>query len=87
MCIRDSIICEAQVAAIATGPGPTREIVALADTNQMMDYEAGDEVGSSRWITIDQSMISDFGRITLDPDPVSYTHLDVYKRQRWSWPN
>jgi acyl dehydratase len=46
----------------------------LADTNQMMDFKAGDEVGSSRWITIDQAMISDFGRITLDPDPM---HVDA----------
>ena len=25
----------------------------------------------------------DRGRLVIDPEPVSYTHLDVYKRQGW----
>lgn len=33
----------------------------------------GELVGTSRWITVDQSMIDAFGRATLDPDPM---HVD-----------
>lgn len=33
----------------------------------------GDLVGTSRWVTVDQSMIDGFGRVTLDPDPM---HID-----------
>lgn len=33
----------------------------------------GQQLGPSDWLCVDQSMISDFGRTTLDPDPL---HID-----------
>ncbi len=33
----------------------------------------GQELGVSRWLTIDQQRITDFGRVTEDPDPA---HID-----------
>lgn len=33
----------------------------------------GQAIGCSPWIVVDQSMISDFGRVTRDPDPM---HVD-----------
>ena len=36
-------------------------------------FEPGDVVGVSSWVHIDQAMISGFGKVTLDPDPM---HID-----------
>jgi len=33
-------------------------------------FVLGEEVGVSGWVTIDQEMISGFGDVTLDPDPM-----------------
>ena len=50
----------------------------LRDNLKELDFDAmrdniGEEIGASKWIRIDQEMISDFGRVTLDPDPM---HVD-----------
>jgi acyl dehydratase len=36
-------------------------------------FRPGENVGTSEWVTVDQPMISGFGDITLDPDPM---HVD-----------
>lgn len=36
-------------------------------------FSPGEDIGISRWVHIDQDMISGFGDITLDPDPM---HVD-----------
>lgn len=36
-------------------------------------FAPGTDIGKSSWITVDQNMISNFGEITLDPDPM---HVD-----------
>jgi acyl dehydratase len=44
--------------------------------SEIVDFASlavGQEIGCSPWIEIDQAMISDFGRITRDPDPM---HVD-----------
>ncbi len=50
----------------------------LQDNLNELDFDAmhdniGEEIGTSKWIRVDQEMISDFGRATLDPDPM---HVD-----------
>lgn len=44
-----------------------------SETVDFASLSAGQEVGCSPWIEIDQNMISDFGRVTRDPDPM---HVD-----------
>lgn len=46
---------------------------AAREISNFSHFAAGDEVGVSSWIPVDQTMISDFGRVTLDPDPM---HID-----------
>lgn len=41
--------------------------------NRLTAFTAGELIGASEWITIDQTMIDQFGALTLDPDPM---HLD-----------
>ena len=36
-------------------------------------FRPGEEVGVSQWVTVDQPMITGFGDVTLDPDPM---HID-----------
>ena len=50
----------------------------LRDNLGALDFDAmreqiGEQIGVSKWIRVDQKMISDFGRATLDPDPM---HVD-----------
>jgi acyl dehydratase len=46
---------------------------AAAELDTLLSMPAGTELGVSDWLVIDQEMISDFGRITRDPDPM---HID-----------
>lgn len=39
----------------------------------MLAFEPGEEIGKSDWIEVNQAMISGFGHLTLDPDPM---HID-----------
>jgi acyl dehydratase len=46
------------------------------DNKNMAEFEVfkpGEELGVSPWVRVDQDMISGFGHITLDPDPM---HID-----------
>lgn len=36
-------------------------------------FKPGEDIGVSRWVRVDQEMISSFGHVTLDPDPM---HVD-----------
>jgi acyl dehydratase len=44
-----------------------------AHLDSLLAMPVGTELGVSDWVLIDQAMISDFGRITRDPDPM---HVD-----------
>jgi acyl dehydratase len=47
-----------------------------ATGSEIIDFASlceGQEIGCSPWIEIDQTMISEFGRVTRDPDPM---HVD-----------
>lgn len=46
---------------------------AAHEISKLSHFVAGEDVGISSWIPVDQTMISDFGRVTLDPDPM---HID-----------
>lgn len=48
-------------------------------TNRIELYARGEEIGASRWIEVDQNMISAFGHLTLDPDPM---HMDAAYAER-----
>ena len=39
----------------------------------LSEYGVGETIGTSPWLPIEQAMISEFGRVTLDPDPM---HVD-----------
>ena len=39
----------------------------------LLGIAAGDDVGASRWVLVDQQMIDRFAEVTLDPDPM---HID-----------
>lgn len=49
----------------------------MSDAAQSIDgfdhFFAGQDLGASEWILVDQDMISTFGAVTLDPDPM---HVD-----------
>lgn len=45
----------------------------VAQLDSLLTMPAGTELGVSDWVLIDQQMISDFGRVTRDPDPM---HID-----------
>ena len=49
------------------------------DPIQFAKLAAGTEIGTSGWITVDQDMITRFGDVTLDPDPM---HIDPDFAQR-----
>ena len=47
-----------------------------SEHNQLAIYsnlKVGEEVGASSWIVVDQTMITGFGMVTLDPEPL---HVD-----------
>ncbi|MEQ1488983.1 MAG: MaoC/PaaZ C-terminal domain-containing protein [Terricaulis sp.] len=46
---------------------------AQIQTDPFAAYAVGDSIGVSHWIEIDQDMISQFGALTRDPDPM---HVD-----------
>jgi len=35
---------------------------------------------------LDKLVFAQLARLNIEPVPVSYTHLDVYKRQVYTWP-
>jgi acyl dehydratase len=45
----------------------------IAHINSLLDLAEGQEIGVSDWLTIDQDMITRFGHLTRDIDPL---HLD-----------
>jgi acyl dehydratase len=46
---------------------------AAPQTDPFAAYSVGGAIGASQWIEIDQEMISQFGALTRDPDPM---HID-----------
>lgn len=42
----------------------------MTPDNRMMAFEPGRKIGESDWISVGQDMISGFGHLTLDPDPM-----------------
>lgn len=47
----------------------------------LASIKAGDDIGTSPWVTVTQEMISGFGAVTLDPDPM---HVDPEWARRHS---
>ena len=70
MCIRDSDRTEFYIGDICVAPVPIHHDA--ADPTGFAFFGAGRKVG----------VMTDTGHITRDM-PVSYTHLDVYKRQQY----
>jgi acyl dehydratase len=75
---RDSLPC-GLIGDTFTRPrrAPSRDPATVSDpaphSSLPSQFVAGRELGSSAWITITQSMISEFGEATRDPDPM---HVD-----------
>lgn len=45
----------------------------LTDAEQFQRFKRGMEIGYSDWVSVTQSMIDQFGTVTIDPDPM---HVD-----------
>ena len=49
----------------------------------VLEDESGIQAYGGIWMIIGEAQVT---TLTTDPNPVSYTHLDVYKRQQPHWP-
>ena len=57
-----------------------------ATSRETMNAEPGKAADTSVWVTSPKRYVKDGTCIDgAAKDPVSYTHLDVYKRQRYDW--
>jgi acyl dehydratase len=43
------------------------------EVSRLASFTEGEEIGTSPWVVVDQDMISSFGAVTRDPDPM---HVD-----------